>query len=191
MSFQQALSGLNASSQNLEVIGNNIANASTYGAKESRAEFAAVYATALSGAGTNAQGIGTTVQAVAQQFTQGSITSTDNSLDLAINGSGFFQVADAGGEVKYTRNGQFKLNNDGFIVTNARDKLLGYAANSSGVILTGTATPLQLPTGGIEPKATTSVEMEVNLDSRLGVTSRPPRRASTSTTPIPTTTPTP
>ncbi len=74
MSFQQGLSGLNASSKNLAVIGNNIANANTYGAKASRAEFSDVYAAALNGAGTNSIGIGVNVAAVAQQFTQGNIT---------------------------------------------------------------------------------------------------------------------
>ena len=94
MSFQQGLSGLNAASKNLEVIGNNIANANTFGAKASRAEFADVYADALNGAGTNNIGIGVNLAAVAQQFTQGNITTTDNPMDLAINGAGFFQVTD-------------------------------------------------------------------------------------------------
>ena len=93
MSFQQGLSGLNASSKNLEVIGNNIANTNTYGAKASRGEFADVYANALNGAGSNSVGIGTTLAAVTQQFTQGNITSTENPLDMAINGNGFFQVS--------------------------------------------------------------------------------------------------
>ena len=94
MSFQQGLSGLNATSKNLEIIGNNIANANTFGSKVARAEFADVYAAALNGAGANAIGIGTTLAAVAQQFTQGNITTTENPMDLAINGAGFFQVTD-------------------------------------------------------------------------------------------------
>ena len=93
MSFQQGLSGLNASSKNLEVIGNNIANANTFGAKTARAEFSSVYATALNGSGTNAVGIGTSLSAVAQQFTQGNVSTTENPLDLAVNGPGFFQPA--------------------------------------------------------------------------------------------------
>ena len=92
MSFQQGLSGLNATSKNLEVIGNNIANANTYGSKAARAEFADVYANTLSGAG-NSAGIGVNLAAISQQFTQGNITVTDNPLDIAINGPGFFQVA--------------------------------------------------------------------------------------------------
>ena len=76
MSFQQGLSGLNATSKNLQIIGNNIANANTFGAKISRAEFSDMYAAALNGAGTNAIGIGTNLAVVAQQFTQGNIKTT-------------------------------------------------------------------------------------------------------------------
>ncbi len=170
MSFQQGLSGLNGSSKSLDVIGNNIANSSTFGFKASRAEFADVYAGALSGAGTNPVGIGTSLQKVAQQFTQGNVTTTDNPMDLAINGGGFFQVSDGKNPTMYTRNGQFKLDSSGFIVNNDGLKLLGYAANGQGVIQPGLAKPLQLPTAGISPNATTKVSMEFNLDSRAAVT---------------------
>ena len=94
MSFQQGLSGLNASSKNLDVIGNNIANANTYGVKSSRAEFGDMYAAALNGAGSSPVGIGVQLQAVSQQFTQGNISTTENPMDMAINGAGFFQVSD-------------------------------------------------------------------------------------------------
>ncbi|HEU6455183.1 MAG TPA: flagellar hook-basal body complex protein, partial [Roseateles sp.] len=151
MSFQQGLSGLNAASKNLDVIGNNIANSGTYGAKSSRAEFADVYAAALNGAGQNQIGIGTSLQAVAQQFTQGNISTTENPMDLAINGGGFFQVSDGINPTRYSRNGQFKVSKDGFIVNNDGLKLMGYPANGAGVIQPGTAQPLQLPTGGIAP----------------------------------------
>src|SRR5574337_438012 len=143
MSFQQGLSGLNASSKNLEVIANNIANANTYGAKSSRAEFAAVYATALNGSGANAIGIRTTLQVVAQQFTQGNVSTTDNPLDLAIHGAGSFQATDG-------------------------QRAVGYAADSNGVIQPGASVPLRLPTGGIDPNPPTRVDLELNLDSRLG-----------------------
>ncbi len=170
MAFQQGLSGLAASSKNLDVIGNNIANAGTYGSKASRAEFADIYAAALNGAGQNQIGIGTQLQAVAQQFTQGNITTTENPMDLAINGGGFFQVSDGVNPTLYSRNGQFKISKDGFIVNNDGLKLMGYPANGAGVIQPGTAQPLQLPTGGIAPAVTTKVNMEFNLDSRLPVT---------------------
>jgi len=170
MSFQQGLSGLNATSKNLEVIGNNIANANTYGTKVARAEFADVYAAALNGAGASAIGIGVNLAAVSQQFTQGSISTTENPMDLAINGAGFFQVTDGRNPITYTRNGQFKVNSEGFIVNNAQDKLVGYMADANGVILPGQAVPLQLPTAGIAPAATSRIDIEMNLDARLAVT---------------------
>lgn len=170
MSFQQGLSGLNNSSKSLDVIGNNIANSSTFGAKSSRAEFADVYAGALNGAGGSPIGIGVSVAAVAQQFTQGNITTTDSPMDLAINGGGFFQVSDGKNPVVYSRNGQFKLSRDGFIVNNDQLKLLGYPADGTGVIQPGLAKPLQLPTAGIAPKTTAEVKMEFNLDSRAKIT---------------------
>ena len=169
MSFQQGLSGLNASSKNLEVIGNNIANANTFGSKAARAEFASVYATALNGSGGSAVGIGTALQSVSQQFTQGNVSTTDNPLDLAINGAGFFQV-NGGGQTTYTRNGQFKVDRDGYIVNNGQAQLLGYLADGNGLIQPGQLVPLRLPTGGIEPNQSTRAELEVNLDSRKAVT---------------------
>jgi flagellar hook protein FlgE len=170
MSFQQGLSGLNATAKSLEVIGNNIANASTYGAKAARAEFADVYAAALNGAGASPIGIGVGLAAVAQQFTQGNVMTTESPMDLAINGSGFFQVTDGNNPITYTRNGQFKIDRDGYIINNQLQRLLGYPASGNGVIQPGGAVPLQLPTSGINPQVTTAVQMEYNLDSRVGVT---------------------
>jgi flagellar hook protein FlgE len=170
MSFQQGLSGLNATAKSLEVIGNNIANASTYGAKASRAEFSDVYAAALNGAGTNTIGIGVNLASVAQQFTQGNILTTENPMDLAINGAGFFQVTDGNSPVVFSRNGQFKIDRDGFIVNDQLKKLLGYPASGNGVIQPGAAVPLQLPTSGINPQVTSQIDMEFNLDSRLAAT---------------------
>jgi flagellar hook protein FlgE len=170
MSFQQGLSGLNATNKNLEVIGHNIANANTFGAKVSRAEFSDMYSAALNGAGSSNIGIGVNLQAVAQQFTQGSITTTENPMDLALNGAGFFQVSDERNPVSYTRNGQFKLDRDGFIVNNSGLKLIGYMADADGVVQPGAAVPLKLPTAGISPEPTTRLELEVNLDSRKAVT---------------------
>lgn len=170
MSFQQGLSGLNAASKNLEVIGNNVANAATYGAKAARAEFADVYANALNGAGSTSIGIGVSMAAVAQQFTQGNISTTGNSLDLAINGGGFFQLTDSRGATVYSRNGQFKVDRDGFFVNNQRQQLVGYPVDANGNIVPGATQPIQLPTGGINPRATDEVTMEMNLDARLPVT---------------------
>ena len=155
---------------NLEVIGNNVANANTYGFKSARAEFADMYATSMNGTGASNIGIGVNLSAVAQQFTQGNIVTTENPMDLAINGGGFFQVSDGTNPTRYSRNGQFKVSKDGFIVNNDGLKLMGYPANGAGVIQPGKAQPLQLPTGGIPPAVTSAVKMEFNLDSRLKVT---------------------
>ena len=174
MGFQQGLSGLNVSSRNLEVIGNNVANSGTYGAKSSRAEFADMYAAALTGAGSGNVGIGATVAAVSQQFTQGNITTTDSPMDMAINGNGFFQVTDGSKPTMYTRNGQFKVDRTGFIVNNQGHKLLGYQANLQGTIVAGAATPLQLPTSGIAPSATDEITLEMNFDSRKAVPTQTP-----------------
>ena len=172
MSFQQGLSGLSAASKNLEVIGNNVANSNTYGEKSSRAEFADMYASAMTGASGNAvqAGIGVQISTVAQQFNQGNITPTGNPLDLAINGSGFFQTQDASNQTQYTRNGQFKVSDAGNIVNDQGNKLLGYPADAQGNIVQGAPQPLQLPTSGIDPQQTTKSTIEFNLDARSAVT---------------------
>jgi len=167
MSFQQGLSGLNTTSKNLEVIGNNIANAGTFGAKASRAEFSDFYAAALNGSTSTGAGIGTQLSSISQQFTQGGITATDNPLDIAISGRGFFQVSDGVSPPRFSRNGQFKVDRDGFVVNNAGMKLLGYTADAgTGQIQPGLAVPIQLPTSGVAPHATTTIGMQYNLDSR-------------------------
>lgn len=187
MSFQQGLSGLNVTAKNLEVIGNNIANANTFGSKSSRAEFSDMYANAVNGSGSNSVGIGVALASVSQQFTQGNITATDNPLDLAINGAGFFQVANVirstdsssltapvvDGVPQYSRNGQFKTDKQGYVVNNQGQVLLGYAADDNGVLDTSATVPLQLPTGGIKAGATSTMSMQFNLDSRLPVITPP------------------
>ena len=165
MGFQQGLSGLNAASKSLEVTGNNVANSSTVGFKGSRAEFADVYAASLTGGGASQVGIGTSIDAVAQQFAQGNVTATNNPLDIAINGGGFFRMSN-NGTVTYSRNGQFQLNKDGFIVNAQGLHLTGYVANSKGVLATGAAADLNINTADLPPQATTAVKLLVNLDSR-------------------------
>ena len=165
MSFQQGLSGLNAASKQLEVIGNNVSNANTVGFKQARAEFADVYANSLTGSGGSQIGIGTQISTVAQQFTQGNITGTNNSLDIAINGGGFFRMTN-NGTVTYTRNGQFQLDKFGYIVDSSSKRLTGYSANTAGNLLTGAAVDLRINTADIQPDATTAIEGTINLDSR-------------------------
>lgn len=165
MSFQQGLSGLRASSKSLEVIGNNVANASTVGFKQSRAQFADVYANSLIGSGASQVGIGTTLSAVAQQFTQGNITGTDNTLDISINGPGFYRMSN-NGEVTYSRNGQFQLDKLGYLVDAQNKRLTGYQANAAGILNKGSAQEIRIDASDLNPKTTEEVETKVNLDSR-------------------------
>jgi flagellar hook protein FlgE len=167
MSFEQALSGLNAASQNLDSIGNNVANAATYGFKKGRAEFADVYAASLASGGTQI-GIGTRLAAVMPQFTQGNITSTGNPMDIAINGEGFFRLATTG-VVSYSRDGEFSLDKNGFIVNNGGAELTGYPANAAGTISPSSPVPLQLSLANIAPKPTGNASLSMNLDSRSAV----------------------
>jgi flagellar hook protein FlgE len=174
MGFQQGLSGLNVSSSNLQVIGNNVANANTYGAKTARAEFADVYAKALNGAGSVQIGIGARVATVAQQFTQGNISTTENPLDLAINGDGFFQVqrwdanASTGtiaeaGPVMYTRNGQFKLDKDGYVVTNEGHRVLGQQTGTIDPTAPVNSYPVRLGLSGGTANPTSLITAKINL----------------------------
>jgi len=165
MSFQQGLSGLNAAARNLDVIGNNVANSNTVGAKASRAEFADVYATSLYGAGSQYNGIGTTVAGITQQFTQGDIATTNSALDMAINGRGFFRMSNDG-EITYTRNGQFHLDKDGYLVNAQGGRLTGYPADANGQVMAGVPIELRLQAGDVAPKATSSGSIAVNLDAR-------------------------
>jgi flagellar hook protein FlgE len=168
MGFEQGLSGLEAASQNLSVIGNNVANSGTVGFKSSEALFADVYANSLNGSGSNQVGSGVDVQSVEQQFTQGTITASSNPLDIAINGNGFYQMSD-NGTVSYTRNGQFQLNSNGNIVNAAGDVLQGYAANASGVLQTGSVTDLTINTANIAPQATTKIDAVLNLNAEATI----------------------
>ena len=136
MSFQQGLSGLNGAAKSLDVIGNNIANASTVGFKGSTTQFADVYASSLNGAGGISAGIGVKVAGIAQQFTQGNVEASNNPLDIAINGAGFFRT-EASGMVQYSRNGQFSLDKNGFLINAQGAKLTGYGLNQNGQLVAG------------------------------------------------------
>ena len=164
MAFDTAVSGINAATADLGVIGNNIANSSTTGFKSSRAEFADVYATSLLGAGGNAIGKGVALSSVTQEFTQGNISFTDNALDLAINGNGFFLLSDDGASL-YTRAGNFQVDREGFLVTNQGHRLQAFQVDSAGNS-NGQPGDLQLDTSLIDPSPTALSEITANLDSR-------------------------
>ncbi len=169
MSFGAAISGLRAATNDLDVTSNNIANAATNGFKQSRAEFADVYAVSNTGSGSTAIGQGVQTLRVAQQFTQGNITFTDNGLDLAISGDGFFIVEDSGSPA-YTRSGAFGLDKDGFISDAKGRQIIGFQTDANNNI-TGASGPLQINTNDIAPQATgagatvNGITLNVNLDS--------------------------
>ena len=167
MAFQHGLSGLNASSKNLDVIGHNIANANTTGFKSSRAEFADLVASSMGAGGGANYGIGVEVAAVAQQFSQGNVTVTGNNLDVAINGNGFFKVQQADGSAAYTRAGNFKLDKTGDLVTNGGAQVMGFRVDPATGLSASEAQPLSFPTGApIQVKQTESIKATLNLDAR-------------------------
>jgi len=181
MGMEQALSGLTGASQNLDVIGNNIANASTIGFKLSRAQFADMYASMVGGSGSNQIGIGTQVTMVASQFTQGNILTTGNPLDVAINGGGFFREL-SNGAISYSRDGQFEVNSQGYITNSLGAQVTGYPADAAGLVSNAPPVPLQLSQAPVQPKATTGVNVVLNLDSTSSVPPTSPFSAANSNT---------
>ena len=163
MAFSTALSGIQAASADLGIIGNNVANAATTGFKASRAEFGDVYASLL-GASDTTIGSGVKMQRAAQMFEQGNISFTNNALDLAISGAGFFQLDD-GGSTVYTRAGQFSLDSSGYVVNSEGNRLLAREADINGAI-TGGIVPLQLDTTYVAPNATQAMSGNINFDAR-------------------------
>lgn len=166
MSFNTALSGLRAASSDLEITGNNIANAATAGFKSSRAEFGDVYAAAFVSGG-NTIGGGVVLQAAKQQFSQGTINYTQNALDLSVNGQGFFMMKQDGSSV-YTRNGTFNIDKDGFVVSNGGARLQGQRADDQGNPV-GEPTDLVLNAKDLSPKPTTRVTETMNLNASAEV----------------------
>ena len=162
MSFNVALTGLNAATQDLSVVSNNLANAATTGFKSSRAEFGDIYAATQTGVSSTAVGNGVSVQEVAQQFSQGNVETTGNSLDLAINGNGFFTISNAGA-LSYTRDGEFQLNNAGQVVTATGGALQVYAPLPTGGFNTGGLSDLTLTTNESAPQATSTASITATL----------------------------
>lgn len=157
MSFQVALSGLNAASTDLQVTSNNIANANTIGFKSSRAEFADVYSGEATGIGA-----GVRLTDVRQEFTQGNVEITERQLDLAISGNGFFIVNDGGG-LLYSRVGSFGLDATGFVQNAEGERLQVYPSDGTGGFNTGTLGDLQITTDTSPPQPSSNVDMNINL----------------------------
>ncbi len=172
MSFNIALSGLNAASSDLSVTSNNIANVGTTGFKGSRAEFADIYAASPLGTTANAIGGGVQLATVSQQFTQGNLEFTENTLDMAISGEGFYIMREnaTSNDLSYTRAGAFQVDNNGNIVNSAGQLLQVFPVDALGnattTSLTGTI-PLTVPNTIGTPQATTSVEMNMNLPAGI------------------------
>lgn len=176
MSFSQGISGLAAAAANLDVIGNNIANASTVGFKSGAIAFQDVYAGSRIGLGVGVAGI-------SQDFSQGSVQISSRPLDLAVvDGNGFFRVASVGGDIAYTRNGQFTQDKDGYIVTNSGMRLTGRGVAANGSLAGGTPTALQMPTAAMTPNATANIGAQFNLDARNVPPTATPFSAVDSTT---------
>jgi flagellar hook protein FlgE len=166
MSFNIGLSGLYAANKSLDVTGNNIANVATTGFKSSRVEFADQYAQSIRGtSGQTNVGSGVSTAAVAQQFSQGNLTTgTANSLDLAINGNGFFMLSN-NGEKLYTRAGAFHTDKEGYVVNSSGMKLQGYNVDENGSVVNGALSDLRVDSSNLEPKATSAITNVANLNS--------------------------
>ena len=165
MSFNIGLSALNAAQQEISVTGNNIANAGTHGFKGARAMFGDVYAASVLGGGGTQAGSGVSLQEIKQSFNQGNISYTNNTLDLAINGEGFFITRGDSG-FSYTRAGSFGTDRNGYIINSEQQRLQGFAPSESGQATGGgPLTDLRVTTGEIQPRPTTHIDTVVNLDA--------------------------
>ncbi|SIO93036.1 flagellar hook protein FlgE [Vibrio spartinae] len=162
-----SLSGLSAAQLDLNTTSNNIANANTYGFKESRAEFGDVYSNSLFTNAKTTPGKGVQINKVAQQFHEGSSVYTNNPMDLRISGTGFFAVAKdrlVPQQSELTRNGAFHINHDNYLVTSNDEYLLGYKVNpETGDVLSYESSPINIPAEFGKPKQTSNIDVGVNL----------------------------
>lgn len=158
MSFNIALTGLSAVNEQLNTIGNNIANSGTVGFKSSRTDFGSLYA--------ETQAMGVEVIGSTQSISQGgALTTTNRTLDLAISGGGFFVTRASNGDVAYTRAGIFGTDKDSYITNSLGQRLQGYPADATGNLQTGTVSDLQLRSGGLPARATDALSFVANLDA--------------------------
>lgn len=165
-SLYTGVSGLAAQGEALGVIGDNIANANTTGFKASRAEFQDIVAKSLKGIlGGNQIGRGTKIGAVNPILIQGNVDATEKATDLAISGDGYFVLRGSDGE-SFTRDGSFHFDREGFLVTNDNQRIQGFQADEDGKILNKMG-DVRFPRALIPAKATKSIRMDLNLDSRI------------------------
>ena len=171
MGFQYGLSGMNAASKNLDVIGHNIANANTTGFKGSRTEFSELFGSAVGASSANTTGQGVGVSGVSRQFGQGNVSITGNNLDVAINGAGFLQLGMPDGSNAYTRAGSLQINKAGELVNQQGAYVLGFPTDpTTGAVLNQSVQPIIVPIDkGIVGQKTTDVKVELNLDGRASI----------------------
>jgi flagellar hook protein FlgE len=168
-SFNIGITGMKAAGSAMNVTGDNIANAGTFGFKRSRAEFQDILAKSLKGIdGGDQMGSGTKLAHITPQFTQGTVNRTENITDLAVNGNGFFAVETNFGR-GFTRDGSFHFNKDGELINGDGYKVLGFKANEDGSKITTKVAPVRLANTTIPAKATDNVKIMMNLDSRADV----------------------
>ncbi len=174
MSFNTALSGLNAAQADLNVTANNIANVSTVGYKESRTEFADIFSTTSFGSSGTTIGNGVLLANVAQQFNQGNLEFSSNTLDLAVSGEGFFVLSpsDTNSNAIFTRNGEMGVDSNGFVVSNSGARLQVFPVNADGTVTAtslSSTIPLQLPQTAGVPTVTTQVDIGINLPAAASI----------------------
>ena len=181
MALNQALSGINAAQDQLNIISNNIANAGTVGFKGSTGQFAEVYAVTGLNLSSVAVGSGAELTNVAQQFSQGDLETTNGSLDMALSGNGFFIVNNGSGN-QYTRDGAFHENAAGYAVTADNAFLQVYPPNTAGGFNTSTLTNLQLNTAQSSATPTSTITVSSNLPAGATVPTTTPFNPADSTT---------
>jgi flagellar hook protein FlgE len=171
MGFQYGLSGMNAASKNLDVIGHNIANANTTGFKGSRTEFSELFGSAVGASSSNTVGQGVGVTGVTRQFGQGNVSITGNNLDVAINGAGFLGLSMPDGSTAYTRAGSLQINKDGELVNQESARVLGFPTElKTGAVVSRTVEPIILPIDrGIVGQKTAELVVKLNLDGEASI----------------------
>ncbi|MBF0457857.1 MAG: flagellar basal-body rod protein FlgF [Nitrospirae bacterium] len=170
-----SVSGLNSTSTGLDVVSNNIANMNTTGYKTSRANFGDVLSQYV-GTSDGQVGSGTIVSSISTFFTQGSLVTTGNTYDMAIDGEGFFVVKDPSTKVQeYSRSGNFTLDKSGYLVTSSGMRVQGYMASDVNATTSGTdngvLTDIKVQSTIATSQATANVTTGVNLNSQASVIS--------------------
>jgi flagellar hook protein FlgE len=160
MSLATELSGVNAAQTYIDTVGNNVANVNTNGFKTSTPDFSDLYASAQ----PSTPGEGVTTNSLAQSFTQGTISQTGNSLDVAISGNGFFQLQAPSGNIVYSRDGAFQLNSSGNLVNASGSEVLGYGTAASGA---GALQPIKINSGSLPASATSTLSINLNLPTSV------------------------